>query len=185
MRALLAVAVGLTMAAAGLVIADSSPNASHCTKIGTANRDLLGGTPRRDTICALQEGDYLSGSGSADKLFGDSGRDTIVGGPGADILKGGKGRDRLFGVDGLPDDLLNGEKGQDLCFGDPGDVMRGCEHRFRGATVQMANRMASAFNGGLTLAEVLQAVTPAPIIITATVTVPANCGGHPAPPPIC
>lgn len=177
MRAVVILAA-LSLGAVGLVVASPAP--AKCTELGTSGPDPLHGTPRKDVICGLQSGDYLSGAAQADRLFGDAGRDTLVGGNGADILKAGKSNDRLFGVDGEPDDILRGGRGNgDLCFGDPGDEMHGCERRFRGASIRLANSLSSAFNGGLELVELIPTIPPV------TVTVPANCGGHPAPPPIC
>jgi len=189
MRWIIGAFIGVTLVAF-LVPAMSSPNPGRCTKTGTSGNDALNGSAGRDVICALQGNDYISGGNGDDRLFGDTGRDTVVGGKGADIIKGGKGRGRLFAVDGSPNDVINGGRGNDLCFGDPGDVLRNCEHQFRGATIGTANALARAFNGGLGLVEALS-ITPTlpPPVVTVTettiVTVPPNCGGHPAPPPIC
>jgi Ca2+-binding RTX toxin-like protein len=151
----------------------------------------MAGTPKTDVLCALQANDYQSGAQQADRLFGDNGRDTMVGGKGADILKAGKGNDRLFAVDGKPDDILVGQNGEDSCFGDVGDVMKGCEHRFRGTTIRMANALASAFHGGLSLSEALieAGTSPSPIpnvvTVTQTITLPPCNQGPPDPPPFC
>jgi len=182
----------------GLLVAAvvASPNLNTCTQVGSKQPDVMAGTDRKDVLCALQANDYQSGSKQADRLFGDNGRDTMVGGPGADILKGSKGNDRLFAVDGKPHDVLNGQKGNDACFGDRGDVMKGCEHRFRGPSIRLANAMAAAFQGGLSLAEVLTGITspppvPPPLTVTVTqtmtqtITLPPCGNGPPDPPPFC
>ena len=190
MRWIVAPLVIATLAAVLLVPAASSPSSpdlGRCTKFGTSGNDPLAGTPRRDVICGLQGNDYISGSGGNDRLFGDTGTDTIVGGKGADIIKGGKGRGRLFAVDGEANDLVNGGAGNDLCFGDRGDILRNCEREFRGATIAESNALARVVNGGIGLVESLS-ISPAPTVVvtvTETQTVPPNCGGHPAPPPIC
>jgi len=183
----------------GLLVAAvvASPNLNTCTQVGSKQPDVMAGTDRKDVLCALQANDYQSGSKQADRLFGDNGRDTMVGGPGADILKGSKGNDRLFAVDGKSDDVLNGQKGEDACFGDRGDTFKGCEHQFRGPSIRLANAMAAAFQGGLSLAEVLLSVVtspppvPPPLTVTVTqtmtqtITLPPCGNGPPDPPPFC
>ena len=115
----------------------------------------------------------------------------MVGGGGVDRLYGAAGRDRLFTVDGHPGDRVIGGSGRDQCFGDPGDRLR-CEVKFRGATLPTAKALSQAFGGQALTAEELIAPTVAPTVpppvvvtVTETETIPANCGGHPAPPPIC
>jgi Ca2+-binding RTX toxin-like protein len=191
MRWVLIVLALVTASLVGVVVAGSSPNLNQCTQVGTKQEDVMAGTIQKDVLCALQANDYQSGSKQSDTLFGDSGRDTIVGGLGADILKGGRGADRLFSVDGKSNDVLNGQKGKDSCFGDPGDKMKGCEHKFRGASVHMANELSTAFHGGLSLAEALieAGVSPPPppviVTITETLTLPPCNQGPPDPPPFC
>lgn len=103
----------------------------------------------------------------------------------------------MFAVDGKANDVVNGGKGEDLCFADRGDILRGCERQFRGASIQQANSMAAAFNGGLGLVDELLAIAPTPtlpppvVTITAvvtrtrTVTLPPCNEGPPDPPPFC
>ena len=181
------VLTALTLLSIGAVWAVASPQApSNCTKVGTNERNVLAGTPNRDVICALANDDYVAGLGGGDVLRGDAGKDTIVGGPGADKLLGSNGRDNLFAVDGKPTDVVIGGRGQDRCFADPGDKVRGCEVVFRGASLATAKGLSSAFGGQAVTAEELISTTPSPLPPpTVTVTVPGNCGGHPAPPPIC
>lgn len=185
---MLRLAVGtLVVVSAVAVFAAASPNLSDCTKVGTPQGNVMSGTNGKDVLCALEGRDFLSGDGGKDRLYGDAGRDTLVGGKAPDTIKGGKGKDRLFAVDGNPHDVLAGGKGQDACFGDPGDKMTGCEDTFRGPSIVMTNDLSAAFNGGLALGEELAVTPPTPTIVTVTTTetVPENCGGHPAPPPIC
>jgi Tol biopolymer transport system component len=79
------------------------------TKVGTAGRNRLRGTPRRDVIAGLGGNDVirglagrdlLCGGAGRDKLLGGRGRDTLLGHAGRDVLRGGPGRDKLRGGPG-------------------------------------------------------------------------------------
>jgi hypothetical protein len=172
----------LTLGAVVAVAAPQTP--SNFTETCSNERDVIAGTRGHDVICAMAGRDYVSGLQGADVLQGDGGRDTMVGGPGADKLFGSGGRDNLFTVDGKPNDSIFGGAGSDRCFIDPGDRAIGCEATFRGGSIQTASALSRAFGGQAVAAEELLSVTPSPIP-PPVVTVPANCGGHPAPPPIC
>ena len=176
----------------GAVVAVASPRSpSNCTKTGTNERNVLAGTPNHDVLCALGGRDYVAGLAGSDVLFGGGGRDTMVGGGGTDKLYGGGSRDHLFAVDGHYDVVVGGS-GRDVCFADAGDKVQGCEAIFRGASLKTAKALSGAFGGQAVAAEELigepvptVTVTETITIGATTVTVPPNCGGHPAPPPIC
>jgi Ca2+-binding RTX toxin-like protein len=82
----------------------------RCTKVGTAQGDVIYGTPWRDIICGL---------GGNDLLLGLGGNDVLIGGPGRDELRGGFGSDRLFGHAG--NDRLDGGRGNDRLDGGAGN----------------------------------------------------------------
>ncbi len=79
------------------------------TRVGTANRNVIKGTPKVDVIAGLGGNDVLRGLGGNDvlcggngndRLIGGSGRDALLGQGGKDILRGGPGRDKLKGGPG-------------------------------------------------------------------------------------
>lgn len=177
--------LGLVLVSLGAVLAAAAPKATSCTEIGTPARDIMAGTAGKDVLCARGGGDYLAGGGKRDVLRGDGGADAIVGGRGPDRLLGQAGDDKLFAVDGSAGDTLDGGPGIDSCYADPGDRVSGCERTFRGASVAGTNQLSSAFLGQGSLAEQLITTPTVPPPVVVTVTVTANCGGHPAPPPIC
>lgn len=182
MRIMIVVAVILTLGSFSLVAA--APG-GPCTETGTDIRNEMAGTSGRDVLCALGGDDYVAGLGGADVLRGEGGSDTMVGGAGVDRLYGTAGRDHLFAVDGQPGDFVSGGGGLDHCFVDAGDRTKGC-HTIVGVTLRTLKALGRAFSGAVVLADVLLSVTPTiPPPVTITVTVPPNCGGHPAPPPIC
>ncbi len=189
MRWILTLLVLSTMLLTGYVVAKTPHAPASCTRVGTPQRDIMAGTGLRDVLCARAGNDYISGGGRRDILRGDGGNDTIVGGKGPDRLLGQDGNDKLFAVDGNASDVLDGGPGLDDCFGDVGDRFRGCERTFRGPTIVSTNALSSAFNGQGSLAEELIPPIPPPpggtVTVTETITVAPNCGGHPAPPPIC
>lgn len=97
------------------------------TKVGTAGRNRLTGTPRRDVIAALGGVDTVRGLGGNDLICAGRGKDTLIGGAGKDTLRGergndelrgGRGRDRLVGGPGQ--DVLRGGAGRDRLIGGPG-----------------------------------------------------------------
>lgn len=170
----------------GAVVAVASPSVpSGCTKTGSDQRNVMAGTSRHDVLCARGGRDYVAGLAGPDRLFGDGQRDTMVGGGGRDKVYGGGGRDRLFAVDGNLGDLVDGGPGRDDCFVDPLDTAVRCEAVFRGSSLVTAKALSSAFGGqAVTAEDLIGEVAPIPTV-TITETVPPNCGGNPAPPPIC
>lgn len=109
---------------------------------GSADDDLLVGTPWADDIDGLagddnidgrSGDDVIAGGDGDDHILGGAGHDTIFGGGGNDILLGQAGDDHLFGGDGDDrlyggegDDLLDGGAGDDLLSGDAGhDILFG------------------------------------------------------------
>ena len=70
-----------------------------CGIIGTANPDIIAGSPAKDYICGLGEADELIGEGGDDRLLGGGGADVLIGGPGTDTCIGGKGADQYFGCE--------------------------------------------------------------------------------------
>lgn len=110
-----------------------APNA--CTKIGTAQSDVLTGTSGADRICGRGGNDVIRGMGGNDVLLGGPGSDVLKGGGGDDRASGGGGNDRLFGNAGNDSlkggggkDRLNGGSGRDSCRTGPGaDHTSKCE----------------------------------------------------------
>ena len=185
MRAVILVAV-LTLGAFGVVAFAQTPKAPDCTWVGTPTRDVKTGTSGANVLCPLGGGDFVHGKAGNDVVKASAGRDTIVGGGGRDRLFGGGGRDRIFAVDDRGGELVVGGPGVDQCFIDPSDRTRGCEHTFRSNEPEMATALAVVVGSVMEIAEELPTVTPGPIpppVIT--ILPPPNCGGHPAPPPIC
>ncbi len=81
------------------------------TKVGSAGRDTLRGTPRRDVIAGLGGNDTILGFGGNDLLCGGRGADRLRGGAGRDVLIGGAAADTLLGGGGV--DVLRGGAGSD------------------------------------------------------------------------
>jgi Ca2+-binding RTX toxin-like protein len=110
-----------------LIGADPPPGAApnptcagrDATVIGTADTEILRGTPNADVIFA-GDGDDVVRAGA--------GNDVVCGGGGNDELKGSSGKDRLLGETGR--DKLNGGGGRgDRCDGGPSrdKATRSCE----------------------------------------------------------
>jgi hypothetical protein len=180
----LATVVGVAFAAGG-----ASPKApTSCTWIGTPARDVKTGTPGHNVLCSRPGDDYVHGAAGNDVVRAGGGRDVAVGGGGRDVLRGGGGNDRLFAVDGRGGENAYGGPGRDQCFIDPGDAVYGCEQTFRSHEPELATSLGQSLRGVM---EIVEEVTPSltippPVVtVTSIVTVPPNCGGHPAPPPIC
>jgi hypothetical protein len=145
------------------------------------------GTAGANVLCALPGNDFIHGAAGNDVLRAGKGRDVAVGGGGRDVLRGGGGRDRLFAVDDQGGERIIGGRGNDQCFADPGDVVFGCEQTFRSREPEMATALGQSLRSVMEIVEEVSP-TPGPIpppVVTVTDTVPPNCGGHPAPPPIC
>jgi hypothetical protein len=146
------------------------------------------GTAGANILCAEPGNDFIHGAAGNDLLRAGKGRDVAVGGGGRDVLRGGRGRDRLFAVDDQGGERIIGGRGNDQCFVDPGDVAFGCEQTFRSNEPEMASALGQSLRGVMEIVEEIvptPTLPPPPVTVTSIVTVPPNCGGHPAPPPIC
>jgi len=167
-------------------VAAGAPKATDCTWTGTNVRDVKAGTAGRNVLCSLPGNDFVHGKAGDDVIRAGDGRDTAVGGGGRDVIRGGKGPDKLFAVDGQGGELIVGGSGLDQCFGDVGDRMFGCERLFRSTEPDLGIALSQSLGSVM---EIVEEVTPTPppivVTVTETQTVPPNCGGHPAPPPIC
>jgi hypothetical protein len=95
---------------------------------GSADSDIIIGSPYDDDIDAgdgddivdaLEGNDHAEGGAGNDHINGGVGHDVLVGGLGDDLIFGGAGNDILFGDAG--DDRLFGEDGDDTLFGGSGD----------------------------------------------------------------
>ncbi|MBE9186290.1 DUF4394 domain-containing protein, partial [Microcoleus sp. LEGE 07076] len=103
---------------------------------GSAQGDLLAGTPEDDLIFGLmgndtiagnsgndsiyggKQSDFIQGNSGLDSLFGDLDNDIINGGEDNDYLVGGKGSDSLSGNSG--NDVLSGDRDTDILIGGDG-----------------------------------------------------------------
>jgi Ca2+-binding RTX toxin-like protein len=94
---------------------------------GTADDDVIVGSPFGDSIRGRAGKDDIRGSGGvdclrgdnhADRVIGGGGGDTLTGGGRGDFLRGGDGRDRVRGQAG--NDRVYGDEGNDRLFGDGG-----------------------------------------------------------------
>ena len=86
--------------------------------VGTADDDVLRGTPQRDFIYAGAGDDLIEGGGGNDVICGGRGADTLRGSDGGDLLLGGRGPDHLFAAAG--EDSLEGGRGNDVMHGGTG-----------------------------------------------------------------
>lgn len=95
----------------------------RATRVGSARRDVLRGTPFDDVIVALGGNDVVRAGAGNDLVCAGAGNDIVSGGPGRDRMLGGAGRDTLRGGDGR--DRLSGGAGRDRLLGGPGrDLQR-------------------------------------------------------------
>jgi RTX calcium-binding nonapeptide repeat (4 copies) len=164
----------VTVLTIGAVLVVANAAAPPCTKTGDASGNSFTGGSGHDQLCGKGGGDYLHGDGGPDTLKGGKGKDTEVGGGGNDQINGGKGADKLFGVDGVGGDVLKGGDGNDYCYGDRGDTMKGCNHKFFGASMAIVFALDHALLGSIGQAEQAQAVvesfppcsTPPPVTPT-------------------
>jgi Ca2+-binding RTX toxin-like protein len=76
------------------------------TVTGTAEADVLRGTPRRDVILGLAGDDRILARGGDDIVCGDAGNDTLFGGPGDDSISGDAGNDAIDGGPGAADEAF-------------------------------------------------------------------------------
>ena len=189
MRRAVVLLAAASLVLVGLVVANSAPKAPGCTWVGTPERDVKTGTEGSNVLCSEAGNDFVHGRGGNERIRAGAGRDVAVGGGGRDILRGGRGRDRLFAVDDAGGERVIGGAGIDQCFIDPGDVTFGCEHTFRSNEATMATALAQSLGTVMEIVEAVPTPTPVPIPppVTTIITIvpPPNCGGHPAPPPIC
>ena len=126
-------ALGLASVTWLVVSATAASAGRHCTITGSAQADVLKGTPGRDVICGGGGNDTIRGRGGNDTIYGDNGRDRLYGAFGADTIYGGAQNDFVDGgrgndvVKGGPDlDLVNGGPGDDQAFGGGGsDIVTG------------------------------------------------------------
>ncbi|MEG4270304.1 MULTISPECIES: DUF4394 domain-containing protein [unclassified Microcoleus] len=127
---------------------------------GTAQADLLAGTPEDDLIFGLMGTDTIAGNSGNDSIYGgkqsdliegNSGQDSLFGDLDNDIINGGEGNDFLVG--GKGSDSISGNSGNDVLSGDrDADILIGGE----GADVFVLRRYAEAdpfgTSGGVSLA---------------------------------
>ncbi len=99
----------------------------RCTIRGSADNDVLIGTPRDDVICAGAGNDVVRGGDGDDTVYGGSGNDTVRGDAGSDRLFGESGDDAVNSSDVVRgNDSINGGSGRDDCNGDFGDGQANC-----------------------------------------------------------
>jgi RTX calcium-binding nonapeptide repeat (4 copies) len=180
----------LATAASIALVAGGEPQRapSACTWTGTPGRDVKTGNAAANMLCSLPGPDFIHGGAGNDVLKAGKGRDVAVGGGGRDVVNGGPGRDRLFIVDDRGGEQAYGGPGVDQCFIDPGDQAVGCETTFRSNEPEMASAFGQSLHGVMQIVELTPTPVPIPpptVTVTVTDTVPPNCGGNPAPPPIC
>ncbi len=106
----------LVGSAMGAVSQNEGIEAPRChgrqaTIVGSAEDDVLRGTPGRDVIW---------GGDGDDTIYGSLGNDLICGGPGADLLHGGRGNDLVDGGAGDGDRVI-GDLGDDRVLGGAGN----------------------------------------------------------------
>jgi Ca2+-binding RTX toxin-like protein len=89
---------------------------------GTADADLLIGTPGDDFFFAGGGDDIVIGLPGDDRIFGEAGNDFLIGGTGNDVVDGGTGDDLIFGDDSRTPasqggkDVIRGGNGIDVIF---------------------------------------------------------------------
>ena len=90
---------------------------------GTANPDLLFGTPGDDFFFAAGGDDIVIALPGDDRIFGEAGNDFLIGGGDDDVVDGGTGNDLIFGDDSRTPasqggkDVIRGGDGLDVIFG--------------------------------------------------------------------
>ena len=137
-----------------VVGAESSvPQPDPLLIIGTAESEILDGSPDRDSVIASDGDDTITGGSGNDSIFGDGGNDEIRGNQDADVIFGGDGFDTLRGSRG--DDWLQGNKNGDTLNGGTGnDEVRGGNgfDNIRGARQNdtlVGGKGADTLNGGV------------------------------------
>ena len=89
---------------------------------GTADADLLFGTPGDDFLFAAGGDDIVIGLPGDDRIFGEAGADFLIGGGDDDVVDGGTGDDLIFGDDSRTPasqggkDVIRGGNGLDVVF---------------------------------------------------------------------
>ena len=89
---------------------------------GTADADLLFGTPGDDFFFAGGGDDDVIGLPGNDRIFGEAGNDFLIGGRDDDLVDGGTGDDLIFGDDSRTPaskggkDVIRGGNGLDVVF---------------------------------------------------------------------
>ena len=89
---------------------------------GTADADLLFGTPGDDFLFAAGGDDIVIGLPGNDRIFGEAGNDFLIGGGDDDVVDGGTGDDLIFGDDSRTPasqggkDVIRGGNGLDVVF---------------------------------------------------------------------
>ena len=101
---------------------NSTPVVSGIFTQGTADVDLLIGTPGDDFLFAAGGDDVVIGLPGNDRIFGEAGNDFLIGGTGNDVVDGGTGDDLIFGDDSRTPaseggkDVIRGGNGLDVVF---------------------------------------------------------------------
>ncbi|MEG4206670.1 DUF4394 domain-containing protein [Microcoleus sp. Pol7_A1] len=85
---------------------------------GLMGNDTIAGNSGNDSIFGGKQSDLIDGNLGQDSIFGDLENDTINGGEGNDFLVGGKGSDSISGNSG--NDVLSGDRDTDVLIGGDG-----------------------------------------------------------------
>ena len=99
-----------------------TPAVSGIFTQGTADADLLIGTPGDDFFFAAGGDDIVIGLPGNDRIFGEAGNDFLIGGGDDDVVDGGTGDDLIFGDDSRTPasqggkDVIRGGNGSDVVF---------------------------------------------------------------------
>lgn len=162
---------GLVAAGPGAEATGETCNGQAATIIGagsisgTANRDVIVGSPGDDDIYAGGGNDLICGGGGGDMIFDGEGADSVFGGDGDDVVASGAGNDLVTtgdGADSVDDgpgkDTVHLGAGDDEFIAafskDTGDAVHGeagsdtASYELREATVKVTLANASAANDG-------------------------------------
>ena len=99
-----------------------TPVVSEIFTQGTADADLLFGTPGDDFFFAAGGDDIVIALPGDDRIFGEAGNDFLIGGGDDDVVDGGTGDDLIFGDDSRTPasqggkDVIRGGNGLDVVF---------------------------------------------------------------------
>ena len=108
-RTALCIAVLLTVVAA-------APHADAKRLKGTANNDILVGTPKDDALKGFDGTDLFVGGKGDDSLNGGAGANYFSGGPGKDKMVGGVDGEYFIDTDGKGGDTINAGGGNDYIY---------------------------------------------------------------------